>query len=309
MNNIFQYVLLDKKSARGNIKNESLVYSQAQIDLVYEYTKALERRRLLQLHSPEIHNSQRMITSLAGQINQLENVMKLDDELCRVFRPLQYLDSVAVTFEWYTKDRSNRLLYPRMLRRRLRPCFKELHIYQFYEEHYRTIDDGTELLLKSAYYLKKRISPRFQIDCDLLWDKDEFEFKLVTDYFRVLERLTRRDLKDGAKLSREETACVLTSYCSGTEVMAMGVEVRELNLDIFSYGYTVEKLMGEAFVIGRNPEELVTIFENFDAPQYLTVVTGPHNGHPYNRDVTTVKIENEDSLKVVVDEWFKSGMD
>lgn len=314
MNNIFQYVLFDRNTAHKNIKSDSLVYSPYSLYLVYQYTKALENRRLLQLHSSELSSAQGRIKILEGQIDQLKTEMKLEDQLCKEFKPLRYLDSVAESFENFLEDKSNKQLYPRMLRRRLNPCFKELHTYQFYDENYSALSDGAELLLKSAYHLRKRISVRFQIDCDLPWEKDGFDFKLVTDYFRVLENLKKRRMPDAIQLPPEEVARILTDYFSSSEATQIGVQVIDLNLNIISRGYTVERLTGEAFVVGRNPEEFVTVFESSDSdslhiPQYVTVVTGPHYGNADNRDVFTVKIENEDSLKVVVDEWFKSGED
>lgn len=308
MNNILQYVLLDKQSVRKSISKESLVYPPSQITLVYEYTKALEKRRLLQVHCFEIHDSERRIILLEDVIKQLETVMKLPDDMRRTFRPLCYLDSVAETLESLTKDKANKQLYPRMLRRRLNPCFKQLHTYEFYEEHYRAVTDGIELLLRSAYHLKKRLSPRFQIHRNILDDKTEFDSKLVTDYFIILERLTKNN-SSVRHLSHEQAAQIVTSYLSCREVMVMGVQSKSLNMDIISDENTIERLTDEAYVIGRNQDELVTIVENVDVPEYVTVVTGPHYGPAFYRDVVTFKIENEDSLRVVVDEWLKSGTD
>ncbi|MBL7839382.1 MAG: hypothetical protein JNJ75_04515 [Cyclobacteriaceae bacterium] len=308
MNNILRYVLLDKRSVRGSISKESLVYSPAQIGLVYEYTKASETKRLLQMHCSEIQNSERKIILLEDVMKQLEAVMKLTDEMCKTFRPLRYLDSVAETLESFVKDKTNRLLYLRMLRRRLNPCFKQLHTYEFYEEHYRTLADGIELLFRSAYHLKKRLSPHFQFHSDILADKEEFDSNLITDYFRILERIAQND-SSKRHLSHEQAAQIVTSYLSCREVMAMGVEAKFLNLDILSQKNIIERLADEAYVIGRIQDELVTIFENVDVPEYVTVVTGPHYGPAFYRDVVTVKIETEDSLKVFVDEWIKSGTD
>jgi|GEM_PF-4205841 len=318
MNNIFQYVLLDKNTVRKKFDMQTLVYPSDKLLLVYYYTMALEQHRLLQLHASEIPNSFGRITLLKSQLEQLRIGMALSDDLCNEFKPIKYLDSTVVTIESFFKmekkknkesKKGSSKLFPRMFRRRLRALFKELHTYKFYEEHYHFLSDGAELLLKSAYYLRKRVPVHFQIDSEIKWSHDEIDNELAFDYFRVLERLKTHEFTNRKQLSYDEVTSILTDYFSSNEVMSMGIEVKDLNLDTIWSGYRVEKLIGEAFVIGKNPEEFITIFEGSHAYQYVTVVTGPHFGHAFNRDIVTVKIENEDSLKVVVNEWFKSGID
>lgn len=319
MNNIFQNVFLDTDTVRRTFDKLTLIYPSTEVLVVYQYTKALEQTRLLQLHASEVPESQGKIQQLKTQLERSRTEMKLDDAQCKEFKPVQYLDSAALTVEAFLKMKKEeadnerksgmKKLFPRMFRRRLCALFRELHIYKFYEENYRYIPEGPELLLKNEYHLRKRVSSHFQIDSEIKRSKDEFDVELVSDYFRILERLAEHNQKDRARTSEEEVASILTSYFSRAEVSAMGVQLKSLNLDIIWHGHTIERLAGEAFVIGKNSEELITVFEDFHTPQYVTVVTGPHFGQPYNRDVLAVEIQNADSLKNVVDEWFKSGSD
>lgn len=319
MNNIFQNVFLDTDIVRRNFDKQTLVYPSTEILLAYEYTNALAQIRLLQLHASEVPGSQGKIHQLKSQIDRSKVEMMLDDAQCKEFKPMQYLDSTALTVESFLKKKKEetdekkrsdmKKVFPRMFRRRLASLFRELHIYKFYEENYRHISEGSEFLLKSDYHLRKRVPSHFQIDNEVKWSKDEFDLELVSDYFHILERLAEHNSTDRVRISQEEVTSILTSYFSSAEVSAMGVQLKSLNLDIIRYGHTIENLIGEAFVIGRNSEELITVFEDFHIPQYVTVVTGPHFGHPYNRDILTIKIQSLDSLKNVVDEWFKSGSD
>jgi hypothetical protein len=312
MNNVFEYIFWEKDTARRTFDKQTLVYSSDKVHLVYHYCKALEYTRLLQLHSSEIADSDARINQVEREQNRLRIEMSLSDELCTEFRPMHYLDSTAVTIESLTKQRvnENNKLFPRMFRRRLRFLFKEFHTYKFYEENYRSMLDGYELLLKSAYRLEKLIPSHFNIDIDI-WSGDNefnFDFQLVHDYYGFIEGLNKPRKNNRKKLSQDEVASILTGYVSTNEVRAMGVEIKSLHLDIGWYGPTVESLIGEAVVIGKNPEELITVFENSDGP-FVTVVTGPHFGHARNREIFMVDIEDEDSLRTVVNEWLKSGTD
>jgi len=183
--------------------------------------------------------------------------------------------------------------------------FEYFPVYKFYEEYLEEIGVSPELLFRSIYDLTSHFFNKFTLSGKFYWDLHPLDF--VFDFYYAVETFWEKRFVN--HLSESQVKTILTEYLSNSVVQSMGVEYKHLNLDINWCGPEIENLIGDAVIIGNDPDEYVTIFPFQARWDHFYVVTGPLYGSAHNRTIHSITIEDDQTLKRFVNNWLEDGRD
>lgn len=155
------------------------VYPVDAIFAAFDISRAKELLRLLIRHGNEIADSEDGAKLMAKSFNNyIESIEKDFGYRCSdgVFEAMDFLESTSMDIAKFQQEyHDDYLCWPVEDRDSLMGCFKEYHVYKFYEKYMDEIPGGVELFLNMIPDLQGPIQ-KTQISDDFFWDRTDISF-------------------------------------------------------------------------------------------------------------------------------------
>lgn len=155
------------------------VYPVDAIFAAFDISQARETLRLLTRHGDEIADAEDGVKLATKTFdNGIESIERDFGYDCSdgVFEVMHFLESTSMNIEKFQQEyHSDYLCWPVDDRDSLEGCFKEYHVYKFYEKYMHEISGGVELFLNLIPEVHEPIR-KTQICDDFYWDRGDISF-------------------------------------------------------------------------------------------------------------------------------------
>jgi len=183
-------------SARQVLKtygSDAKVYPCDTIVEAYFLSYWLERLRLFREYRDEIECAYEQLSILPLIIsNEIARIQKVHNYKLEGDDVMQFLKSTAVELSKFMEENGpDYECWPETDRGSLAPCFKEHHIYEFYEEYMGYMRLGMETFLKLIPRMK-RLFESARLSGTFYWDNHDVQF--LNQFEAAIEELTQQHM-------------------------------------------------------------------------------------------------------------------